>query len=147
MKVMNVPSANYGVSKKNQPAFGMKISMQEEAIKLASKWFPKEKLEKIMPDILEMKTKNGCEIRVAVLKDSSSDTLQFYARAEGKDYCEAVISKWSSKSTFSNEPNMFDQLLPTLKGIKDKLDSELTNSTYSNSIEESAEYLKQMFGQ
>lgn len=52
----------------------MKVMMDEEAIQLAKKWFPKDKLEKLMPNIDAMKTKNGKDILVKVYGDLKSHT-------------------------------------------------------------------------
>lgn len=142
MNITPVNNANY---KNNQPAFGMNIKFKnEDAFHVASYMLPKEKLEKVMPDVLAMKTKNGAEILVDVFGDREKSSLTFNATAEGEKVKDVVIASEFGENTYKDRINFagsaFDALMPTLKGIKDSLDDLIDKKS------EKLTYLKQMFG-
>lgn len=142
MRITPVNNTNY---RNNQQAFGMRIHfMDEEAFTVAQHIFPKVKLEKVMPDVVAIKTKNGEEILVEVWGDKKNEALKFNASAEGETEENVVLSSISGQSTYGTKgtvgDDVFDDFMPTLQGIKSSLDKKISES-------ETAKYFKKMFGQ
>lgn len=130
MKINNVVNQNYSQNKQNKPAFKMNVEfMNPDALDLARIWFKKEKIDKFLPEIEAIKTRNGQNIVAEVYGDAKANVLKFIGKAEGQLVDDIKIAQ-SSASTYNpeninHESTMFDYLMPTLKGIKEVLDYKI----------------------
>lgn len=132
MKIISGINQNY--TSKNKQAFGMQVRlMNEDAWKLSGRWFYGQGLEKMMPRIDEMKTKNGNEILVEVYGNLKTSVLNFVGKAENEQVDGIVLSH--NHSTYNgNDPMeiLIDTLDSTLTGIQKSLDKKIKSNNGFN---------------
>jgi len=145
MKIAPVSYNQNNSKTNNQPAFGMKITMDAEAIEIAKNWFPKDILEKVMPEIEALKTKNGEEIFVNIVGSAKDWLLKLSGKAENETVEDVVIGSHYGQSTVKGPLNgyVMDDFVPTMKHIKTILDAKIS---IEKEVDSSEQYLTKMFG-
>lgn len=142
MKI-NALNQNYYTAKQKQQSFGMKVyAVNDEAAELFKKWFTTERLTEVMPKVEAMKTKNGREIVVKAYGDLKKQLVNFVALSEGAMVKRVYLSEETSNNTFNKKgPTAMDSFLPTMKGIQERLISQIEYREEFN-IEERNYYKK-----
>lgn len=129
MKITGINQNQTQVNKNNKPAFGMNVFLEGDAAKkLATAWFPKGTLIKLMPEINELKAINNDPINVHVYGDMEKYRLEFVGTASNEKISDIYMTSNVQGNTFepkSISMDIIDGLMPTLKGIQERLNIQI----------------------
>lgn len=116
MKIMNIASTNYSNSKRQNPAFGMKLFMDDATIKAIASTATVETIEEFVRlhnEIIPLKTRSNRGLSARIRRKDDGE-FEASLKAVDEPMEKASLSALSA-----------DNILSTLKMLRDKLNEKL----------------------